>query len=369
MRIFRLFCFIALSVVAIFSILRLIKYDDGNIETIKMLIARECVFDNRSDIAEQMLKEVSDETRRQDILASIAGTYLTTDIKKSNILFESIKLQSAKDRYYLYRIEKRISSNMFATSFIKNHSIRAYAKYIVLEKYLDTDEKFVSETVEAICNELANERNISIRNEYALRLMDKAIEYDRFNDFLYFLLYSIYSIERNALIYKAFRCSNSDKGGDFLIKKTNNHISSWIIAAKKNNEYFLREKGYDAYLQRLKSQTYYFRCFRDISNQDMLFYLIGTLYSDSVGRKDESISFRKLATSFETINSMSYNLDTYAEISAVLLSNAGFSKNALDILDCVHIKKVKINILRKYLYLYSDKGKNIDRIIKIIKNP
>ena len=75
----------------------------------------------------------------------------------------------------------------------------------------------------------------------------------------------------------------------------------------------------------------------------------------------------KLATSTETLSEISNNIDTYAEVSAALLSNAGFSKEALDILDCVYIRNLKIDILRKYLPLYSDKGKNLDRILKIIE--
>lgn len=182
-----------------------------------------------------------------------------------------------------------------------------------------------------------------------------------------FLPHSIYSIERNALIYKSFRCAGSEEGGTSLVKKFDNHISTWILSARKNNEYFLKEKGREAYLNRIERQTDYFANRRNVKNKKAMSYPVGVLYSDSLGRKVDAAEFLKSATSAETLSEISNDIDTYAEVSAALLSNAGFSKEALDILDCVHIENVKIDILRKYLPLYSDKDKNLGRILEIIK--
>ena len=363
-KILMLFCCLFVIAVALFSAFKLIKYDDGTIETIKMQIARECVFNERTDIAEKMLAEVENYAKRQDILASMAGAYLKKDRVKSNKIAFELKLRSAKDRYCLYRIEKGVDKDAFSAAFIKNSAMRAYAKYILS---VSSEKKSGAIEISEICADLVAESNSSVRSEFALRLMDKAIECDRFYDFISFLPYSIYSIERNALIYKSFRCAESEKGGNSFIKKFNNHISTWLISARKNNEYFLKEKGREAYLNRLRIQTFYFATRREVKNKEIMSYPIGVLYSDSLGRKDDAVELLKLATSTETLSEISNNIDTYAEVSAALLSNAGFSREALDILDCVYIRNLKIDILRKYLPLYSDKGKNLDRILKIIE--
>ena len=362
----KFFMFLSCSfvvVVTLYSTFRLIKYDDGTIETIKMQIARECIFNERTDIAEKMLAEVENFAKRQDILASMAGAYLKKDRDKSNKIALELKLRSAKDRYCLYRIEKGIDKDAFSVALIKNSAMRAYAKYILAAPF---EKKFGAVEISEICADLAAEGNASVRNEFALRLMDKAIEYDRFCDFVSFLPYSIYSIERNALIYKSFRCTGSEKGGNSYMKKFGNHFSTWLISSRKYNEYFLK-KGREAYLNRLKRQTFYFSTRREVKNKEIMSYSIGVLYSNSMDRKEDEAEFLKSAISPETLSAISNNIDTYAEVSAVLLSNAGFSKEALDILDRVYIKNVKIDILRKYLPLYSDKGKNLDRILKIIE--
>lgn len=342
----------------------LIKYDDGCIETIKMQIARECVYNERTDIAEKMLAEVKNPAKRQDILASLAGAYLKKDRNKSDKIAFALKLQSAKDRYSLYRIEKGVDRSAFSAEFIKTPAMRAYAKYLLLSPHEKKSDKI---EFSEICSDLASECNVSVRNEFALRLMDKAIEYDRFCDFVAFLPSSAYCIERNALIFKSFRCFGSEKGGALIVKKFDNHISTWILSARKHNEYFLKEKGRAAYLHRLERQTFYFARRREVKNRKVMSYPIGVLYSDSLGRKEDATEFLKLATSSESLSEISNDIDTYAEVSATLLSNAGFSKEALDILDCVYIRDIKIDILRKYLYLYSDKGRNIERIIDMLE--
>lgn len=362
-RFLMLFCCSLVFAIALYSTFRLIAYDDGAVETVKMQIARECVFNERTDIAGKMLAEVENSAKRQDILASLAGAYLKKDRNKSDKIASALKLQSAKDRYRLYRIEKGVDRNAFSAAFIKNPAMRAYAKYVLSAP---SEKKSAAIEISEICADLAAEDNASVRSEFALRLMDKAIEYDRFCDFLEFLQYSTYSMERNALIYKSFRCANSEKGGNSFIKKFDNHISTWLISARKNNEYFLKEKGREAYLHRLKRQTLYFANRREVKNKKIMSYPIGVLYSDSLGRKDDAAEFLRLATSAETLSEISNNIDTYADASAVLLSNAGFSKEALDILDCVHIQNVKIDILRKHLHLYSNKGQNLERIINVM---
>ncbi len=363
-RFLMLFCCSLVFAIALYSTFRLIAYDDGAVETVKMQIARECVFNERTDIAEKMLAEVENSAKRQDILASLAGAYLKKDRNKSDKIASALKLQSAKDRYRLYRIEKGVDRNAFSAAFIKNPAMRAYAKYVLSAP---SEKKSAAIEISEICADLAAEDNASVRSEFALRLMDKAIEYDRFCDFMSFLPHSIYSIERNALIYKSFRCAGSEEGGTSLVKKFDNHISTWILSARKNNEYFLKEKGREAYLNRIERQTDYFANRRNVKNKKAMSYPVGVLYSDSLGRKVDAAEFLKSATSAETLSEISNDIDTYAEVSAALLSNAGFSKEALDILDCVHIENVKIDILRKYLPLYSDKGKNLGRILEIIK--
>lgn len=358
------FCCSVVFVIVLYSTFMLIKYDDGCIETIKMQIARECVYNEQTDIAEKMLAEVKNPAKRQDILASLAGAYLKKDRNKSDKIAFALKLQSAKDRYSLYRIEKGVDRNAFSAEFIKTPAMRAYAKYLLLSPHEKKSDKI---EFSEICSDLSAEANASVRNEFALRLMDKAIEYDRFCDFLTFLPHSSYGIARNALIYKSFRCANSEKGGNAFIKKFDNHISTWLISARRNNEYFLKEKGRKAYLHRLERQTLYFAIRREVKNKEIMSYPIGVLYSDSLGRKEDTSEFLRLATSPQTISEISDNIDTYAEVSATLLSNAGFSKEALDILDCVYIRDIKIDILRKYLHLYSDKGRNIERIIDMLE--
>lgn len=363
-RFLMLFCCSLVFAIALYSTFRLIAYDDGAVETVKMQIARECVFNERTDIAEKMLAEVENSAKRQDILASLAGAYLKKDRNKSDKIASALKLQSAKDRYRLYRIEKGVDRNALSAAFIKNPAMRAYAKYVLS---VPSEKKSAAIEISEICADLAAEDNASVRSEFALRLMDKAIEHDRFCDFLTFLPHSSYGIARNALIYKSFRCANSEKGGNCFIKKFDNHISTWLISARKNNEYFLKEKGRKAYLHRLERQTLYFANRREVKNKEIMSYPIGVLYSDSLGRKEDTSEFLRLATSPQTLSEISDNIDTYAEVCAALLSNAGLSKEALDILECVHIENVKIDILRKYLPLYSDKGRNLERIIKMLE--
>lgn len=359
------FCCSVVFVIALYSTFMLIKYDDGCIETIKMQIARECVYNEQTDIAEKMLAEVKNPAKRQDILASLAGAYLKKDRNKSDKIAFALKLQSAKDRYSLYRIEKGVDRSAFSAEFIKTPAMRAYAKYLLLSPHEKKSDKI---EFSEICSDLASECNVSVRNEFALRLMDKAIEYDRFSDFIVFISYSLCSIERNALIYKSFRCSGSEKVGASLAKKFGNHISMWLIGVKSHNEGFLRKEGHAFYINVFrKRQTNYFIGRRNVKNRKIISYPIGVIYSDSLGRKEDLVGFLKLATSSESLSEISNDIDTYAEVSATLLSNAGFSKEALDILDCVYIRDIKIDILRKYLHLYSDKGRNIERIIDMLE--
>ena len=134
-------------------------------------------------------------------------------------------------------------------------------------------------------------------------------------------------------------------------------------------EYFYKKEGFVGLERRMQFTIKHFLLRRgDFKHKEMLSYPIGVAYSAALNRKEHLQYFLEKTKSECTITLMRENIDSYAEVCAVLLGYSGCAKDAIDILKNVHIKSKRLDILRKYLPLYSDHGKNIDDILKFILN-